>query len=56
MKVKLVEQNIDERFVLKGNRINVGDVIEVPKARGDELIKRKNFVEVKETKKSVSNT
>lgn len=50
MKVKLTKINDGEKFVNKNKALAVGDTVEVTKARGDELIKRGNFEEVKPTK------
>lgn len=50
MKVKLTKINEGEKFVDKKKVLSVGDTVEVAKARGEELIKRGNFEEVKPTK------
>lgn len=53
MKVKFVEINPGEKFVSKNKVVNIGDVIEVPKERGEELIKRGKVEKVKEKKETV---
>lgn len=50
MKIKLTKINKGEKFVDKKKELAVGDTFEVAKARGEELIKRGNFEEVKPTK------
>lgn len=50
MKIKLTKINKGEKFVDKKKALEVGDTVEVTKARGEELIKRGNFEEVKPTK------
>lgn len=50
MKIKLTKINDGEKFVNKKKALSVGDTVEVTKARGEELIKRGNFEEVKPTK------
>lgn len=50
MKIKLTKISKGEKFVDKKKALEVGDTVEVTKARGEELIKRGNFEEVKPTK------
>ena len=50
MKIKLTKISKGEKFVDKKKELAVGDTVEVTKARGEELIKRGNFEEVKPTK------
>lgn len=55
MKVRLTENRIGEVFVSKNKRLKVGDEIEVTKTRGEELIHRGVFEEVKETKQKTKD-
>lgn len=57
MKIKFININQGEQFVHKNKKVNVGDEIDVPKARGDELISRGKVEAVKESpkKKTESN-
>lgn len=40
MKIKFIDIGVGEMFLYKGNVVNVGDVIDVPKDRAEDLIAR----------------
>jgi len=52
MKVKFVEIKRGEKFVNKKKVVKIGDIIEVSKARGEELIDRGVVEENKQTAKA----
>lgn len=52
MKVKFVKINPDEKFVSKKKVVKVGDIIDVSKERGEELIARGKVEEHKQTAKA----
>lgn len=51
MKIKFVEIKPDERFIHNKKVVSVGEVIDVPKERADELIARGKVMRVTETPK-----
>lgn len=51
MKIKFVSIRKDERFVHKNKPVNIGDVIDIPKERAEELIARGKAEAVKEAPK-----
>lgn len=53
MKIKFVKITHDEKFVHNKKTVNVGDVIDLPKARAEYFVNRGIAEVVKETPKKI---